>query len=151
MFRRSGLCAGAWLHQPEAKHVKSGKERDHQQDSTRLSMNKTHECLRACQKLRLKAISFVPEVGQDRAPERGASDGDKTKHAEVHANNPRWDRDQMANDRKQPRKENSARLVAGQPVLGLFQFLFAEQHETAVLYDERTSNKTRCPVSDSRA
>ena len=109
-------------------------------------MNKTHERLRVRQKLRLKAISFVAKVSQDRAPERGASDGDETENSEVHPNNPRRDRNQMANYRKQAGKENSARLVAGQPMLRLFQFLFAEQHETAVLYDQRTPNKPLCPI-----
>src|SRR5947208_14373643 len=143
-----GLCRGTRLHQPQAQHVKSGKERDHQEDPTRLSMNKTHQRLRARQKLRLKAISFVAEVSQDRAPKRGTGDGDETENSEVHPNNPRRDRNQMADYRKQAGKKNSARLVAGQPMLGALQFLFTEQHETAVSHNERAPDEPRCPICD---
>ena len=94
------LFAAAWLHQPQAQHVKSGKERDHQQDLARLSMNKTHECLRARQQLRLMAISFVAKVRQDRTPERRTSNGHKTENSEIHLNDAGWDRDEVPNDRQ---------------------------------------------------
>src|SRR5438128_9514485 len=144
------LLASARFHQPQVQHVQSGKKRDYQQDPLCLSMDKTHQRLRARQKLRLKPISFVAEVSQDRAPKRRPCNRHETENSKVHSNNPGRNRDQMANDRKQPRKENTTNFVASEPALGAFQFLFAKQHETAALYDQRTSNKTRRPVSDGR-
>src|SRR4029077_11425419 len=55
------LCAGTRLQQPQGEHVKSCEKRDHQQDSPRLSMDKTHQRLRTRQNLGLKPKSFFAE------------------------------------------------------------------------------------------
>ena len=64
------LGAGTRFHQSQGEHVKRCKKRDHQQDPARLSVDEAHERLRIRQKLRLNPISFVPKIGQDRAPQR---------------------------------------------------------------------------------
>ena len=135
------LCAGTRLQQPQSEHVKSCEKRDHQQDPARLSLDKAHKRIRISQELGFNAICFVAKVSQDRAPERRTSDGDDTENAEVHPNDPRRDRDQMANHGKQTREKDAPCFIARQPILGLFQFFRTDENEPTVLYDKRTSNE----------
>src|SRR5262249_54172422 len=101
-------------------------------------MDETNQCVWTCQKLRLKAISFVAEISKNPAPERRSGNRHHTEEPEIHPNISSWIRDKLPNHRRKPRKKASARLVASQPLLGLLQFLRSHQYKTPILYDQRT-------------
>src|SRR5882757_10583020 len=137
-------CAGARLHQAQSQHVKSSEECHDYQDTFGLAMDKPNQCVRICQKLRLKAVSFVAKISQDPTPEGRSRNRHEAEESEVHPNNARRNRNQMANYGKKPCAKDSACLISSQPLLGLLQFFRRQQHKTAILYDQCTSNESRC-------
>src|SRR5947207_8917814 len=138
MPRRLG--AGARLHQAQAYHVQSRKNRDDEQDALGLSVDKPNQRVWTCQKVRLEAIGFIAEISQNPTPERRSGNRHETEKAEIHSDDPCRNRDQMANYRHKPREKDSACLVASEPLLGLLELFGSHQHKPAILYDERTSN-----------
>ena len=89
-------------------------------------------------KFGFKAVSFGAEPSQNPAPDSGSNNGNNTENFEVHAHDPRGNRNEMPDYGQKPSKENAARCIASEPTFRLLQFFWTDEEQATVLQDEWT-------------
>src|SRR4030095_16248409 len=106
------------------------------------------QSLRIRDEVRLSAIRFVAQIGQNGTPNRRADNGDNAKYPEIHPNNPGGNRNQMANYWQEAREEYAACFITLEPNFGAVQFVAADEEKFAETLDQGASHRARNPIGN---
>src|SRR6266700_6141453 len=98
------------------------------------------------QKFRFRLIGPRAEISQNVTCNRRANNGNATENYEIHSDDPRRNGNKMPHDRQKPGEENSAGLVAIEPVFRLLHFLRGKQNEASQSQHEWPPDPSRNPI-----
>jgi len=113
------------LHQTHRQDVKRREHRDYNQNKERFCFNEVNHRLGIVEQLRFYLIGIAAQIGENSTRNGRSGHSHKAENSEIHSNDARRDRDQMAHYRQKSGKEDTTGFVAGQPSLRFFDLFLA--------------------------